>query len=119
MKLDPLQLVKYMFLIVLIDIPWLTISGPLAQRMIFNIQGSKLVLRFMPAILVYVFLAYLLTIPGSPLEAFMLGVSVYGVYDFTNYSTLKNYSPEFAFIDTTWGGVLMTIAYFVKEKWNF
>lgn len=108
-----------MALIILIDIPWLLVTGPLAQRMILDIQGSKLVLRFLPALLVYVFLAYLLTIPGSPLEAFMLGVSVYGVYDFTNYSTLKNYSPRFAVLDTTWGGVLMTIAYFVKEKWNF
>jgi uncharacterized membrane protein len=119
MKLDPIQLAKYMVLIFLIDIPWLTITGPLAQRMILKIQGSKLVLRFLPGLLVYVFLAYLLTIPKNPLEAFMLGASVYGVYDFTNYATLKNYSLQFALLDTTWGGALMTIAYFIKRKWNF
>jgi uncharacterized membrane protein len=119
MKLDPIQLAKYIVLIILIDIPWLFLVGPVAQQMIFNIQGSKLVLRVLPALLVYVFLAYLLTIPGSALEAFILGASVYGVYDFTNYSTIKNYTAQFAIIDTTWGGTLMTIAYLVKEKWNF
>ena len=108
-----------MALLILIDIPWLFLVAPVAQRMIFDIQGSKLVLRIAPAIVVYVLLAYLLTIPKSPLEAFMLGASVYGVYDFTNYSTIKNYSLRFAFMDTTWGGVLMTIAYFVKDKWKF
>jgi len=119
MKLDPIKLLKSMALIILIDTPWLLLTRPLAERMILDIQGSKIVLRILPAILVYVFLAYLHTIPKSPLEAFMLGASVYGVYDFTNYSTIKNYSLQFALLDTTWGGILMTIVYFIGNKWNF
>lgn len=114
----PVQILKYAVLIILIDIPWLLLAGPVAQKMILKIQGSPIVLRVLPAILVYVFLAYLLTLPGSTLEAFLLGASVYGVYDFTNYSTIKNYCPKFAVADTIWGGVLMTIAYIVKKKFK-
>ena len=113
-----LKLLKYAVLIILIDIPWLIFAGPVAQRMILKIQGSHLVLRILPALIVYLFMAYLLTIPTNPINGFMLGASVYGVYDFTNYATIKNYSPLFAVADTAWGGILMTIAYMIKDKYK-
>ena len=35
----------------------------------------------------------------------LFGWILFGVYDFTNYSTLRNYSLTFAIVDTVWGGV--------------
>ena len=35
----------------------------------------------------------------------LFGWILFGVYDFTNYSTLKNYPLIFAVVDTLWGGV--------------
>jgi len=40
-----------------------------------------------------------------------MGSAVYGIYDFTNYSTFKDYDIRFAAADTTWGGILMAAVY--------
>ncbi len=98
-------------LIFLVDIPWLwTVSGWSGQ-MIRDIQGSVLEMRIWPAAVVYLALAYLAMIPRSHLEAFLMGSSIYAVYDFTNLATLKKYQLPFAIADSIWGGVLFTIVH--------
>lgn len=42
---------------------------------------------------------------GVALYGALFGWILFGVYDFTNYSTLRNYSLVFAMVDTAWGGV--------------
>ena len=103
-------------LLLLIDSPWLYINQTWASRMIENIQGSPISLRILPSILVYVLLSYLLTIPKSYEEAFLMGSAVYGVYDATNYATIKKYSLKFAIADTIWGGILLSTAWWVREN---
>jgi uncharacterized membrane protein len=115
--LERMPWIKYpllAFLIFLIDIPWLyTVSG-WSGEMIRDIQGSALQMKIWPAAVVYLALAYLATIPRSHLEAFLMGSSVYAVYDFTNLATLKNYQLPFAIADTLWGGILFLIVSFIK-----
>lgn len=104
-------------LIFVVDIPWLYGGSGWSGKMIRDIQGSALEMKLWPAAVVYLALAYLVTIPKSQLEAFLLGSSVYAVYDFTNLAILKNYDLGFAIADTVWGGVLMSIVYFIKTKY--
>ena len=66
-----------------------------------------------------VFLCYLLIITGlyyfiirkrrPILEAFLLGIFVYGVYETTSYSILKKWELGTVVMDTIWGGVLFGI----------
>jgi len=99
-------------LLALVDLPWLFLIGQTAQKMVLKIQGSEMQLRFAPAAIVYVALAYLVTLTATPLEAFKLGVATYAVYDFTNLALFKNYDPLFAIADSLWGGVLLaTVRY--------
>ena len=87
--------------------------------MVRQIQGGEdAVLRIIPAVIVYFALSYLLTVPKSAVEAFLLGSSVYAVYDFTNYATLKKYDIRFGVLDTLWGGVLMTTAFYASNALN-
>jgi len=116
-NVDLATIVTGTILLFLIDLPWLYVNQSWAGTMLRNIQKSAVELRIFPAVLVYVFLSYLLLIPKSYGEAFLLGVSVYGVYDATNYSTLKNYSPYFAVADTVWGGVLMSTGWWIKKHY--
>lgn len=51
------------------------------------------------------------------LEAFLLGVSTYAVFEFTCLSMFEDYSPAFALADTAWGGVL-TLAVFSILHWK-
>jgi uncharacterized membrane protein len=42
-------------------------------------------------------------------EAFFLGLVIYGVYDSTNYATLKKWESSVAIMDTLWGGSLFAL----------
>lgn len=103
-------------LLALLDLPWLMVSGPYVSAMVQRIQGSALQLRFLPAIVVYIALAYLLTQTETPLQAFSMGAATYAVYDFTNLATLKNYSLPFAIMDSLWGGILFAIAHTILNR---
>jgi uncharacterized membrane protein len=102
--------------IILIDIPWLTLQMSNTTTMFTKIQGSRaLAMRFWAAPIVYVALAYLLVQMKSLKQAAASGMAVYAVYDFTNLLTFKDYTLSFAIQDTLWGGVLFAIAYSVLE----
>jgi len=95
-----------------IDLPWLLLIGETAQKLVHRIQGSDLTLKFLPAFVVYLALAYLVLQVETPMEAFKMGVATYAVYDFTNLAMFKNYTFSFALMDTLWGGVLFaTVRY--------
>ena len=114
-RIGPVSILVSAVLILLLDLPWLYINQSWAGSMIRNIQGSPMKIRVLPAIITYIFLAYLLTIPKSMGEAFLIGSATYGVYDATNYATLKRYSPNFAVADTLWGGALMSAAWWARK----
>ena len=97
-----------------LDLPWLMISSQWSGDMIRDIQGSALVINPIPAVIVYLALGFLATIPTTPAESFGLGAATYAVYDFTNLATLKKYQPLFAVVDTFWGGVLFTLLFYVR-----
>lgn len=105
-----------LFLLICIDLPWLFLIGETAQKLILRIQGSELTLRYAPALVVYLALAYLVTKTETPIEAFKVGVSVYAVYDFTNLAMFKNYTLQFALMDSLWGGVLMATTRYALDR---
>jgi uncharacterized membrane protein len=46
---------------------------------------------------------------SAALSGLLLGLVVYGVYDFTNFSTLKDYPLGLAVVDWAWGGAATAI----------
>ncbi len=103
-------------LLALIDLPWLLLIGETAQKLVLRIQGSDLSLRYGPAFIVYLALAYLVLQVETPLEAFKLGVAVYAVYDFTNLAMFKNYTWQFALMDSLWGGILFATTRYALNR---
>lgn len=80
---------------------------------IINIQ--RVIMQFKPlgAVICYILLIgglnyFIINRNRSIQEAFLFGLVIYGVYESTNYATLKKWSPELAVMDTIWGGVLMS-----------
>ena len=114
MKLD-IQIPMNAVLIFAIDLPWLYAIGPWASKVVRGIQGTPLEMRVWPAIPVYLALGYLLSLAKSAEQAFAVGLATYAVYDFTLMSIFKKYPLEFAVADSLWGGVLMWIAFRLKE----
>ena len=77
--------------------------------MFSRIQGSPVKLSLWPTVVVYFALALLL-------QAVISGSLVYAVYDFTNLAVFKDYSLAFALLDTTWGGILSGITFYLVNK---
>lgn len=103
-------------LVLILDLPWLMVSSPYVGDMINRIQGSSLKMSYLPAVVVYIALGYLLLQTTSVMEAFYAGLATYAVYDFTNLATLKNYDLSFALVDSLWGGVLFAMARFILNR---
>lgn len=110
MQSYPHSLAKAAAIIFLVDIFWLLTGGIYARNMTERIQGKPIQMRFVSAIIVYIFLAYMLLETKSAKQAFLYGVAIYGVYDFTNHALLDQYDWKFAIADTLWGGVLFVLA---------
>lgn len=99
------------------DLPWLAWVAPWARSMFQRVQGGA-PMEFRLAALppIYLALAYLLSRTGSVRDAFLMGLAVYAVYDFTNLATLSRYELTFALADSLWGGVLFAISRLVAER---
>ncbi len=112
-----LPLLAIAVLIAIVDMPWLFFAQPYYSQMVRGIQcGKEGNFYLLPAFLVYLALAYLVTLPKNAKEAFLLGLSVYAVYDFTNLATLKGYDLRFAVADTLWGGFLFTFVWLILDR---
>ena len=97
------------FITLLVDLTWLALGSTYSSNMIKKIQGSPIRIRYVPSLIVYLAISYLVTLPKNAKDAFLLGLATYAVYDFTNYAILENYSLTFALMDSLWGGVLFVI----------
>ena len=84
------------------------------SNLIASVQRVSLKLRIEGAIICYLLiifgLNYFIIQRNRPtFEAFLLGFVIYGVYDSTNYATLKKWSPYLAIMDCLWGGTLFAL----------
>ena len=102
-----------------LDLFWLAARGEYHSRLFAEIQKSPLTIRFLPALAVYILIALSIwffvfqvatTVAKNPAKAFAigatLGFSMYGLYDLTNFATLKGYTLEMTLTDMAWGTFL-------------
>jgi uncharacterized membrane protein len=97
--------------LVAIDFAYLSVIKGYYTRQIVAVQGSPMTVNLFGAVVTYVFLIfglnYFIIRPGrSAQDAFLLGLVVYGVYDFTNLALFSKWQLLTAVIDTLWGGTL-------------
>lgn len=96
---------------VLLDAIYLATIGTSFSRMIQEIQGSPITLRYISIAICYILLVFglyyfIIREKRDASIAFLLGVVIYGVYDTTNYATIRGWKWHLALIDTIWGGIL-------------
>lgn len=108
-------------IILLVDALFLKIISRTFGKMIQNIQGSEMKIRWNYAMFVYALIVvqiyFLLIKHKRPLsDAFLLGATTYGIFDFTSMAILKNYKLNIALIDMFWGGTLYYIVFMLFRK---
>jgi uncharacterized membrane protein len=109
-----LTLLKIVVIFLLLDAVYLYFTKNMFGEMIVRIQRVAMQVRWWSGAVVYAFMTILLywfiIKDNRPIwEATLLGLATYGIYDFTNYATLKNYDLQIAIMDTLWGATLFTL----------
>ena len=97
------------------------IGGPLFAKMVKGIQKEEMTLNIYGVVgsyilLVLVLYKFIILERKSPTDAFILGLCVYGVFDFTNIAIFNNYKWIPAMLDTMWGGILFYLVTFITYK---
>jgi len=104
-----------------LDSVYLYFTKSIFGQLVARIQRTALEFKLLGAVVVYILLAVGLYIfivePGKPLwQAALLGLVIYGVYDFTNYAIFKKYDLSIAIMDMVWGSVLLTATTYIVRK---
>ena len=104
----------------LLDSVYLFFTKNIFGEVVAKIQRTAMQLRLEGAVIVYLLLAlgfyYFIVKPGrSAWEAGLLGLIIYGTFDFTNYAMFKNYDLMTAIMDTVWGSILFALTKVVYD----
>jgi len=112
---------------VTLDSIYLTSMKGYFDNQVKSIQGSIIKMNLVPAVLCYISLVFgvyyfIIKERKSLLDAFLLGLVIYTVYEFTNWALFKEWKPFTVVIDSLWGAILFTlttaISYFIYGKLN-
>lgn len=107
-------------LFIAIDFVYLNSLKPMTERMIYNIQGSKMIFHYGGAIFAYfciiaLFNYFIIHKNGTIMDAFLLGLLTYGIFEGTNRAIFSKWTIQFMTIDTLWGGILFaTVLYLFR-----
>ena len=102
------------FALLVLDGTYIYLTHKIFADQIINVQRVVMTLKPMGAVVCYALLIaglnyFIIQRNRSIPEAFFLGLVIYGVYDSTNYATLKKWSSDVAIMDTIWGGSLFAL----------
>jgi len=99
---------------VVLDGIYLNLVKGYFNQQIQKIQGSPIQINIIYVGITYIFLIFgliyfIIEKHKSVKDAALLGFVIYGVYEFTSISLLKNWSLLTVIMDTTWGTILFAL----------
>lgn len=101
-------------IMLLLDAMYLTATRSIFGAVVAKIQRVAMQFRLEGAVIVYTLLVFglykfIISERRPVKDAAILGLVIYGVFDFTNYAIFKNYDMATALMDTAWGSTLMAL----------
>ena len=98
-------------LFILLDSMFIYANSAMFHSQILQVQGSPWKLDLLGVLLSYVFLLgglyyFILREHRTVMDAYLLGLVIYGVYESTNYVAFKKWHLNTVILDTLWGGIL-------------
>ena len=110
------------FLLLLLDAVYISTFNGFLNKLFKRVQGGrKLSVKYDGFIATYLLMTSIVYYFGiikkfTLSEMILLGISIFGVYDLTNYTTFIDWSLKMVVLDTLWGGVLFaSITYLIKK----
>jgi len=105
----------------ILDLAWINFFKLIFNPMIENIQGSKVELNHYGSVLAYVVLiiSYLgIAFNGDKPDYFrgvLLGLAIYGVFEFTNLTMFSKWQYKILIIDIMWGLFVSLMSLYITD----
>ena len=105
----------------ILDISWIQIFVKKFGPMIEKVQGSPMIVNVYGALGAYIvmlFTYYNIIYDGDMpnyTRAALLGLAVYGTYEFTNYATIKNWDLTVLLMDICWGSIVGVLSLYITN----
>lgn len=108
-----------------IDFFYLSSMSSFFNNLLIKIQGSPISLELFSTFLVYIALVFQLyyfvlknknnykSIRQIIIDSFLIGLTTYAVYEYTNKAIFKKWTYEATIYDTLWGGILFSLTSFI------
>jgi uncharacterized membrane protein len=97
-----------------LDFIYLSTFSKFFNQLVKSIQGTPMKFKMVGAVLCYILLIlglnyFIIDQKKSVMDAFLLGIVIYGVYETTNYAILDKWNMKAVALDTMWGGILFAL----------
>ena len=105
-------------ILIVLDMMWFQLSGPTIYMPMFTkINGQSGYMVITSAIISWLLIAILINMfAKSNYDALILGLLSYGIYNATNFATIRQWTLSTFIIDTVWGGIVCLTAYSLLPK---
>ena len=115
------DIIIILIIVLILDFLYLSnIGGKPFLEMVKKIQSQKVTVKYSSAIISYILIIlsikYYAINQKHFIYAFLLGILIYGIFDFTNLALFNKYNLLIAIQDTLWGGVLYMLTYIIYHK---
>jgi uncharacterized membrane protein len=117
-----IKIILYSFVIfTLLDGLFIYVNRKQFSEMALKIQHKQIVLNIPSVIITYCFLYlglyyFILKEKRDIFDAFLLGIVIYGTYEFTNSSVFSDWTLYTIVTDTLWGGILYATTTYITYK---
>jgi len=114
-------LIIFSIVFLILDISWIQIFVKNFSPMIEKVQGSPMIVNVYGALGAYIvmlFTYYNIIYDGdipNYTRAALLGLAVYGTYEFTNYATIKNWDLTVLLMDICWGSIVGVLSLYITD----
>lgn len=119
MKLS--QIIISGLVLLFLDYIYLSTPSLYFNKVVKSIQGKPISIKPVGIFITYFFIIFslnyfIIATNRSIKDAFILGLTTYGIYDGTNYAILDKWPLKAVFLDTIWGGILYGLTTYFTYK---
>lgn len=114
-------IITFSIIFLILDLAWINFFKLIFNPMIEKIQGSKVEINYYGAILAYfVLIISYLTLAYNEdrpdyFRGLILGLAIYGTYEFTNIAVFSKWHPKILIIDIMWGLFVSIMSLYVTD----
>lgn len=107
----PLRVIISGIILLALDLTYISLVSSFFAKQITLVQTMPVKINYIAVIAAYIVIIFalnyfILNNDASTLDSFLLGFSIYAIYELTNYSLLRNWQFKTVVVDTLWGGIL-------------